>query len=126
MRAARAASADRERKMPPKASSASNGAAGSADVEDALAKRCKDALSKRLEVLQKCKDASTAYACLVDLQEALSVSRGEIQALRKNYDEVYEICEGWHEKCLALQSEKETRSEDAAEAKDHAAASAEL
>lgn len=123
MRAARAASADREQRLPPRAPQ--SGSEGS-ELENALDKRCKEALLKRLEVLQQCKEASTAYACVVDLQDALRYSKGETKALRKNYDELYEICESWHEQCLALKAEKEGREEDAAEAKGHEAAATEM
>ena len=115
MRAARAASAGREKPPPPLPPPA----APTSEPDDALAKRCKEALNKRLEILQRCKEAGTAYSCLVDLQEALSASRGETRSLRNNYDELYEICESWHLQCEELKAERDRRGESLALVLNH-------
>ena len=72
-------------------------------IDDASAKRVKAALSKRGAVLQACPDAKNAFDCLQESQENLASSRGAVATMRANYQELYDICESWHEKCLALE-----------------------
>ena len=124
MRAVRAAkeeeaasSSSSDGSKPPSADSAASSSTADADA-DPLSRKVQQALSKRIVVLQQCKDAGLAYSVLVELNEALSVGRNELRTLRANYDELYEICESWHMQVDALKAEKARRDgtdEDAVE-----------
>ena len=81
-------------------------------VDDALAKRVKTAMTKRIAVVQACPDAGLAYAALQDSQDSLAANRGELITLRANYKELYDICESWHEKCDALTAAAEAHAEE--------------
>ena len=81
-------------------------------VDDALAKRVKTALTKRIAVVQACPDAGLVYSCMSDSQDALAANRGELITLRANYKELYDICESWHEKCDALTAAAEAHAEE--------------
>ena len=90
-------------------------------IDDASAKRVKAALSKRGAVLQACPDAKNAFDCLQESQENLASSRGAVATMRANYQELYDICESWHEKCLALESAAEEHAGAAQRERDFAA-----
>ena len=90
-------------------------------LDDALAKRVKEAMSKKITVVQACSAAGPAFECLKDMTDALASSRGALATMRANYQELYDICEGWHEKCLALQSAAEDGAGAAAAQREYAA-----
>jgi hypothetical protein len=90
-------------------------------LDDALAKRVKAAMVKRPAVLQACPEAGPAYACLQEFADALAGSRGAVATMRANYQELYEICESWHEKALALESAAEGNAGAPAREREYAA-----
>ena len=64
-------------------------------VDDALAKRITAVLAKQHADRE-------LLTCLKDLQQALAGSRGVVATLRANYQETYDISEGWRRKYLSV------------------------
>ena len=90
-------------------------------LDDALAKRVKEAMAKKVTVVQACSAAGPAFECLKEMTDALASSRGALATMRANYQELYDICEGWHEKAIALQSAADDGAGAAAAQREYAA-----